>query len=215
MFHRFTRILTGLLAGALLVPAAAHAVPPQEVDENGNATHDTTVEVDDPDGDGTIIIDTAGDGGGSSSNSCQYTVRGRLTVRNPLVDGLSDGDPIAGVEVKVSGRSNPGFYNEWGSPMTNSNGEFTVSKTECSNRKVKVEARFGSDDLRATSSTSKGWYLLHETSSTISPRSSTSATSRSAASPATSPPPRRGSTRRPGSSTTRRSTTPRASGIRS
>ena len=159
-------LLAGFAVAALLVPAAASAVPPQEVDENGNSTNDTTVEVEDENGD-TVVIDTQGE---YVPNSCNYTVKGRLTVRNPTVDGLASGDPIEGVEVKVSGRSSAGLYNEWNTDVTNSNGEFSVGKSECSNRKIKVEAHFESDDLRVTGSGSRSWYLLHETSSTISPQ---------------------------------------------
>ena len=50
-------LLAGFAIAALLVPAAASAVPPQEVDENGNSTNDTTVEVEDENGD-TVVIDT-------------------------------------------------------------------------------------------------------------------------------------------------------------
>ena len=124
-------LLAGFAVAAFLAPAAASAVPPQEVDENGNSTNDTTVEVEDENGD-TVVIDTQGE---YVPNSCTYTVKGRLTVRNPTVDGLASGDPIEGVEVKVSGRSSAGLYNEWNTDVTNSNGEFSVGKSECSNRK--------------------------------------------------------------------------------
>ena len=142
-------------------------MPPQEVDDIGNTTNDPTIEVDDPDGDGTITIDTSGTGSGTSS--CEYTVKGRLTVRNPVIDGLENGDPIKGVKIAVSGRSYYGVYNEWAEVMTGPDGKFTVHKHECDDRKIKVEARFESDDLRVTSSKSVGWYLLRETASTISP----------------------------------------------
>jgi hypothetical protein len=160
-------LLAVLAAAALLAPAAASAVPPQEIDDIGNTTNDPTIEVDDPDGDGTITIDTSGTGGGSSS--CDYTVKGRLTVRNPVIDGLDDGDPIKGVKIAVSGRSYAGIYNEWAEVMTGPDGRFTVDKHECNPRKIKVEARFESDDLRVTGSGSVGWYLLKETTSTIEP----------------------------------------------
>jgi hypothetical protein len=153
------------------VPTAAGAVPPQEVDAIGNTTNDTTIEVDNPEGPGTIEINTAGDqsptGGGSS---CSYTVRGRLTVSLPSIDGLSLGEPIKGVKVKVSGRSSAGWYKEWDTRVTNKDGEFSVLKSECSDRKIKIEARFESDDLRVKGPGSPGWYKLHETSGTISPR---------------------------------------------
>jgi hypothetical protein len=53
--------------------------------------------------------------------------------------------------------------------MTGPDGRFTVDKHECNPRKIKVEARFESDDLRVTGSGSVGWYLLKETTSTIEP----------------------------------------------
>jgi hypothetical protein len=69
----------------------------------------------------------------------------------------------------VSGRTSIGLYNEWAEVMTGPDGRFTVHKHECGDRKIKVEARFESDDLRVTSSKSVGWYLLRETSGTIAP----------------------------------------------
>jgi hypothetical protein len=90
-------------------------------------------------------------------------------VRNPTVDGLVDNDPLEDVEVKVSGRAEFGLWNEWATERTDENGDFSVWKAECSDRKLKVEARFKSDDLRVTSSASTNWYLLYETSSRISP----------------------------------------------
>jgi hypothetical protein len=161
-------LFAALVAAALLIPATANAVPPQEVDDIGNTTNDPTIEVDDPEGDGgTITIDTSGHGSGSSS--CDYTVKGRLTIRNPIIDGLRDGDPIKGVKIAVSGRSFAGVYNEWAEVKTGPDGRFSVGKHECDARKIKVEARFESDDLRVTSSNSVGWYLLRETESTIEP----------------------------------------------
>jgi hypothetical protein len=105
----------------------------------------------------------------NSNGSCTWTVKGTLVVRNPTVDGLVDNDPVAGVQVKVSGRSSIGWYNEWSTVVTNANGDFTVFKSECSNRAVKVEAKFESDELRTTGSSSPSWYNLFETSGTIAP----------------------------------------------
>ena len=161
--------VTTLLLAALIGPAVAGAVPPQEIDDLGNTGNDTTIEVDDPDGEGTIVINTAGDATPPSTHSCSYTVKGHLVVRNPTVDGLVDNDPLEDVEVKVSGRSEFGSWNEWDTEQTDQNGDFSVWKPECGDRKIKVEARFKSDDLRVTSSSSKDWYLLRETVGTISP----------------------------------------------
>ena len=156
-----------VVLAALIVPAVAGAVPPQEIDDLGNTGNDTTIEVEDPDGEGTTTIDTSGNTT-TGNNSCGFTVRGHLVVRDPTVDGLVDNDPLEDVEVKVSGRSEFGVWNEWDTERTDENGDFSVWKGECSDRKVKVEARFKSDDLRVTSSASTDWYLLFETSSTIS-----------------------------------------------
>ena len=156
-----------VVLAALIVPAVAGAVPPQEIDDLGNTGNDTTIEVEDPDGEGTTTIDTSGNTT-TGNNSCGFTVRGHLVVRDPTVDGLVDNDPLEDVEVKVSGRSEFGVWNEWDTERTDENGDFTVWKGECSDRKVKVEARFKSDDLRVTSSASTDWYLLFETASTLS-----------------------------------------------
>jgi hypothetical protein len=96
-------------------------------------------------------------------------VKGRLVVRNPTLDGVTDGEPIEGVEVKVSGRSSIGWWNQWSTDITDADGNFSVSNSECSDRAVRVEARFDSDDLRVTSSGSESWYNLFETSGTRAP----------------------------------------------
>src|SRR3954466_7848375 len=38
-----------------------------------------------------------------SGSSCRWTVKGHVLVRNPTLPGLSDGEAVAGIEVKVSG----------------------------------------------------------------------------------------------------------------
>jgi len=91
-----------------------------------------------------------------------------LIVRTPTLGGLADGEPVEGVQVKVSGRSALGAtlglgYNEWGTEVTDANGECSVSKTECGERRVKVEAKFESDDLRVEGPDSHTWYQLHDT----------------------------------------------------
>ena len=63
-----------------------------------------------------------------SSDSCQWTVRGRLYVRNPSLDGIADGDPLPGVEIKVSGADWAGtvgnLFGKWDTVHTDANGEF-------------------------------------------------------------------------------------------
>lgn len=171
------KLTVALAAIALAAPSAASAHM-FDIDENGN----TTLHQNDfpkPEGsdgggssDGTTGILIGTDVGSTipgGSSSCTYRVEGQLVVRNPTVDGIANDAPVAGVDVKVSGRTSIGWYNEWDTVTTNSNGEFTVTKTECGNRSVKVQARFESDDLRVTSSQSKDWYQLHETAGTVSP----------------------------------------------
>lgn len=122
-----------------------------------------------------------------ASGSCSWTVKGRLVVRNPTMDGLRDNDGVVGAQVKVSGRQSfsPLGWNTWETVVTDVNGDFTVRHTDCQNQKLKVEAKFESDDLWVTSSRRA---------------SSTCAGNRSAASRACSRPGRRAPTRRPGSS---------------
>lgn len=158
--------VTALAIAALIGPATAGANR-SEIDENGNTTPveppicpgmpGCSVPVE-PDDDSTIP---------NGSGSCSWTVRGHLVVRNPTVDGLADNDPIEGVEVKVSGKTVA--YNEWGTDTTDSNGNFSVQKHVCGDRKVKVEARFDSGNLRVTSSKSPNWYLLRETDDKVAP----------------------------------------------
>ena len=62
-----------------------------------------------------------------ASGSCAWTVTGQLVVSNPTVDGVADGDPVQGVQVKVSGKWNGGTYNEWDTVTTDANGEFSAS----------------------------------------------------------------------------------------
>ena len=55
--------------------------------------------------------------------------------------------------------------------MTNANGEFSVSETECAKHDVKVEAKFKSDDgdLRVKGPDSPTWYEIYETVDKIEP----------------------------------------------
>lgn len=135
---------------------AGHPEPTDDLPEsNGSTSGYVATEAD-------LTIPNAG-------GSCVWTVRGRLIVRNPTVAGLADGEPIEGIEVKVSGRSAFGAiggdagYNSWGTDTTDSNGEFSVTETECKDRRVKVEAKFDSDDLRVLGPSSPTWYELHDT----------------------------------------------------
>ena len=159
------------VAAALSGPAVASAGW-SELDDLGNST---------PSGFGSAPDSAASNGGGpgtgtftqseagwtipSEGDSCDWTVTGQLVVRNPTVAGLADGDPVEGVQVKVSGKASVGWYNEWETVTTDADGEFSVSHTECNDRSVKVEARFESDDddLYVTGPGSHSWYQLHET----------------------------------------------------
>jgi hypothetical protein len=105
----------------------------------------------------------------TSVGSCTWTVKGNLVVRNPTLDGVANNDPLQGVEVKVSGRSSIGWWNQWDTDVTDANGFFSVTKTECSNRAVKVEAKLESSSLRVTSSASKTWYELYDSGTTMGP----------------------------------------------
>jgi len=178
MTSRRTLLLAVLAVAAALIGPASASAGWFSIDENGNTT---------PNGHGNIPDDELPTNGNSSSSSggyvmteattvtvntggsCSWRVEGRLLVRNPTMSGLADGDPVEGIKVKVSGRSRSGAvlgdagYNEWDTDVTNSNGEFSVTKTECSDRRVKVEAKFESDDLRVLGPSSPTWYQLHDT----------------------------------------------------
>ena len=163
---------------ALAVPAASAAAPPQIVDENGNNNGSSVPwpefdeEVDGgssgqnvPPPDVTTDAGTTIPAGGSS---CMWNVKGRLVVRTPTVEGLDDNDPIAGVEVKVSGRSGL-WFNEWDTDVTDANGDFSVPNIECSHSRVKVEARLKDDRLRVKGPSSPEWYLLYENAGELAP----------------------------------------------
>ena len=159
---------TAILAAAATGPATANAGWSLYDRDTGNTT---------PNGHGSSPPQTASNGAiprayGSvdmtvPNAGCAWTVTGRLVVSNPTVDGLADGDPLEGVQVKVSGRTSAGIYNEWVTVTTDADGEFSAAKPEdeCNSRVVKVEARFESDDsdLYVTGPSSHSWYQLHET----------------------------------------------------
>jgi hypothetical protein len=181
-WRRSILLTVGAAAAAGIIGPATAGASWSTIDENGNTT---------PAGQGSAPDSAAGNGGSSSSGGgvvatevgstipnvqgCNWTVKGRLIVRNPTVVGVADGEPLVGVQVKVSGRSAAGAilgdlgYNSWGTDTTDSNGEFSVSETECSDRRVKVEAKFDSDDLRVLGPSSPTWYQLHDTLDEIDP----------------------------------------------
>src|SRR3954470_4000373 len=74
-----------------------------------------------------------------------------------------------GVEIKVSGAdsfgSAFGTFGEWDTVHTDADGKFTVTHTECDDRRVRVEAKFESKsgDLRVLGSGSPEWYVLKDT----------------------------------------------------
>src|SRR3954453_17200473 len=104
-----------------------------------------------------------------SATPCQYTVKGRLYVKDPTLDGVVNNDPLAGVEIKVSGAdswgSALGIFGEWKTTYTNANGEFSVTHDECHDRRVRVQAKFvsKSGDLRVLGPSSPEWYELKDT----------------------------------------------------
>ena len=161
---------TVMLAAAVVGPATANA---------SWSTYDRDTGATEGNGTGSAPPQTASNGDGIYDNFCEWTVTGRLTVSNPTVDGVNHGDPVAGVEVRLSGRTTPKVvgigiplpYTQWDAATTDTNGEFSLSYQQCGAREAKIEARFESDDLRTTSSTSPDWYELHKTPGAITPTS--------------------------------------------
>ena len=106
---------------------------------------------------------------GTGSSSCTWNVKGRLYVRNPTLDGVADGEPLAGVEIKVSGADSAGStvnaFGKWDTTYTNADGEFSVTHSECRQRRVRVEAKFesASRDLRVLGPSSPEWYVIKDT----------------------------------------------------
>lgn len=99
---------------------------------------------------------------------CTWTVEGNIVVDQPTISGLADNDAVEGVKVKVSGRTGIGWFNEWDTDVTDSDGYFRVTKSECNDRAVMVEVQFEDDDLRVTGSGSKTWYEIYNSNSTMS-----------------------------------------------
>jgi hypothetical protein len=148
---------SALAAAALLVPAGAFAA---------QSTHDSDTDNTEPAGYGSAPDQPHSQ---SSSDSCKWTVTGRLYVRDPTLDGIPDGEPLAGVEIKVSGADSVGSavnaFGKWGTTHTDANGEFSLAHTECNKRRVRVEAKFesASGDLRVLGASSPEWYVLKDT----------------------------------------------------
>jgi len=122
------------LAAALLAPAGAFAGWSSYDEDTGNT---------DPAGYGSAPDQPQNQ---SSSDPCKWIVSGRLYVRSPTLDGIPDGAPLAGVEIKVSGASSigsaVGAFGTWGTTHTDADGEFSVAHIECDKRRVRVEAKF-------------------------------------------------------------------------
>ena len=149
--------LGALAAAALLVPAGAFAAW---------SSQDSDTDTTDPAGYGSAPDQPQNQ---SSSDSCKWTVTGRLYVRNPTLDGITDGEPLDGVEIKVSGADSVGSavdaFGKWGTTHTDANGEFSLAHTECNKRRVRVEAKFesASGDLRVLGPKSPEWYVIKDT----------------------------------------------------
>jgi hypothetical protein len=172
--RRIASAIVALAVAAMIAPAAASGDLVCQ-DEPGSLPCENSGHPDggdhglpEPEDDGPEVVPVITTDVGTSipSGTCTWTIKGRLVVRNPTIDGLVDNDPVEGVEVKVSGRPLVGVYSNWGSDTTDANGDFSVTESVCGDRKIKVQAKFESDDLRVTSSTSRTWYLMYESSST-------------------------------------------------
>ena len=167
--RRVLGLVLALLAAGLIGPVVAGASP--VIDEgNGNTTPGQPPECAEcPEADPDELEPSTTPDETHQSHDCTWRVTGRLLVRDPTLDGVEDRDPIAGVKVKVSGRSSPGSYREWDTDETNSNGEFSVSRSGCGRRVVKVEAKFesDSDDLRVKGPDSPTWYELYESANAL------------------------------------------------
>jgi hypothetical protein len=148
---------SALAAVALLTPAGALA---------GWSSHDPDTDNTEPAGYGNAPDQPHNQ---SSSDPCKWIVTGRLYVRNPTLAGIPDGEPLDGVEIKVSGESSlgsvAGIFGTWGTTHTDANGEFSLAHIECDKRRVRVEARFksASGDLRVLGSSSPEWYVIKDT----------------------------------------------------
>ena len=101
--RRIPAVVLALLAAGLIGPGVAGASPTNEDGTPGEVPECTECPEADPDElDPATTPDET-----HESHDCTWRVTGRLLVRDPTLDGVADGDPIAGVKVKVSGRSTP------------------------------------------------------------------------------------------------------------
>ena len=174
-WRRSMTLAAAAVAAAALGGASTAQAGWETIDGNGNTTpagHGSAPDQTAGNGD-SAVVETEVDSTTPSPDECKWTVRGHLLVRNPTAAGLADGEPVAGIQVKVSGAdwlgASTGSYNSWGTVVTNSAGEFSVTHTECNKRRVRVEAKFESDDLRVLGPTSPGWYELDDTLDRIYP----------------------------------------------
>jgi hypothetical protein len=167
-FHSRRRRATMLAAGALtaaalLAPAGAFA---------GWSSYDADTGNTDPAGYGSAPDQPQSQ---NSSDPCKWIVSGRLYVRDPTLGGIPDGEPLDGVEIRVSGASSIGSalgaFGTWGTTHTDANGEFSVAHIECDKRRVLVEAKFesASGDLRVLGASSPEWYVLKDTNDLWNP----------------------------------------------
>jgi hypothetical protein len=157
--RRSMSLALAAVTAALMFPAGALAGWEEQDPAGGNH----------PAGYGNAPDQPTGGSSSSSSDSCKWTVKGRLYVKDPTLDGIGDGDPLPGVAVRVSGAdwagNLAGLFGTWNTVYTNADGEFTVTHTECDPRRVKVEAMFQSKsgDLRVLGPASPKWYELKDT----------------------------------------------------
>ena len=155
-------LLSVVAAAALWGPAGASAA---------QSTYDSDTDTSEPAGYGSAPDQPHG--GSSTTSSCTWTVKGRLYVRDPTLNGISSGEPLVGVAVKVSGADSVGTvadaFGKWETVYTDSDGEFSVTHTECNKRRVRVEAKFesASGDLRVLGPSSPEWYVIKDTNNLV------------------------------------------------
>jgi hypothetical protein len=172
--------LTAVTAAAMVGASTASAGWSSYDPDTGNTTPAGHGSAPDPgtgssssSGGGVVATEVDSTFPASGNRPCDWTVNGHVLVRDPSLPGLSDGEPVVGIQVKVSGAdwagSQVGIFNSWGTDITNSDGEFSVTHTECNKRRVRVEARFESDDLRVLGPSSPDWWELDDTDDRIEP----------------------------------------------
>jgi hypothetical protein len=169
--------LTAVTAAAMVGASTASAGWSSYDPDTGNTTPAGHGSAPDPgtgssSGGGVVATEVDSTFPAGGNRPCDWTVKGHVLVRDPTLPGLSDGEPVVGIQVKVSGAdwagSQVGIFNSWGTDITNSDGEFSVTHTECNKRRVRVEARFESDDLRVLGP-SPDWWELDDTDDRIEP----------------------------------------------